>query len=340
MPSSRPSAPLLLGVVTALLLLNQVAFQVHVVVAHDGSPPFAGPPFPPWWFRTLHDAAWVRTLAAATPTSLEPLIAWSWLRVHALLEMPFALLVAATGARFLSPKLPDHLLERRSGSCDRASRRAAPRGRGVTMTRVVTREEEQRRSRGAERARRPRDYLIGARGRAPVVVAAISGTAILVLMSLSLPNALTRADVGLRLLACAVVVAAAIRWGADPPVDLEDGPKTPTEWLVAVMGLGFFGGVVLVIVWTTLLYNLADVGWLGWFVGPGLFGGWAASRAPRAGGPSGWGGRAVVAFAALFAPIALPVWYLWRRPTVWVVVAGLVAVAVVRGGSGAIEGGP
>ncbi|GEM_PF-2312035 len=57
---------------------------------------------------------------------------------------------------------PVSILERRPGSGDRASRRAAPPGRGATMTRVETREEEQRRPGGAERARRPRDYPVGA----------------------------------------------------------------------------------------------------------------------------------------------------------------------------------
>lgn len=89
-----------LAAVTALILLNQLLVTVYLLRVHDGDASFVARLLPPGWFD-LADGPTVRALAAHVPAP--ELLAPSLLRVPALLELPFVLLVFLTVLRRLDP---------------------------------------------------------------------------------------------------------------------------------------------------------------------------------------------------------------------------------------------
>ncbi|MFD0531997.1 hypothetical protein ACFQ1I_44340 [Kitasatospora arboriphila] len=89
-----------LAAVTALILLNQLLVTVYLLRVHDGDASFVARLLPPGWFD-LADGPTVRALAAHVPAP--ELLAPSLLRVPALLELPFVLLVFLAVLRRLDP---------------------------------------------------------------------------------------------------------------------------------------------------------------------------------------------------------------------------------------------
>ncbi|MEV7179669.1 hypothetical protein [Kitasatospora sp. NPDC093679] len=89
-----------LAAVTALILLNQLLVTVYLLRVHDGDASFVARLLPPGWFD-LADGPTARALAAHVPAP--ELLAPSLLRVPALLELPFVLLVFLTVLRRLDP---------------------------------------------------------------------------------------------------------------------------------------------------------------------------------------------------------------------------------------------
>lgn len=92
-----------LGVVTALIFVNQILFTVHVLRVHGGDPSFIARYLPPGWFETATDNTALRTLAEHFPAP--GLLAPSVLRVQAFLELPFVLLAFGTVMRWLDAEL-------------------------------------------------------------------------------------------------------------------------------------------------------------------------------------------------------------------------------------------
>ncbi len=93
-------------VILGLLLANQICFCLYVFAAHDGDPSFIARYLPPLWFQ-LPDWAWLR-FAAAEIHDPDPL-AWSVLRIQAVLEVPFTLAAYAAASWFVDPRLPRRL---------------------------------------------------------------------------------------------------------------------------------------------------------------------------------------------------------------------------------------
>ncbi|WP_030264832.1 hypothetical protein [Streptomyces sp. NRRL B-24484] len=97
----RTAAPeTALAAVTALILLNQLLVTVYLLRVHGGDASFVARLLPPGWFD-LADGPAVRALAAHVPAP--ELLAPSLLRVPALLELPFVLLVFLAVLRRLDP---------------------------------------------------------------------------------------------------------------------------------------------------------------------------------------------------------------------------------------------
>lgn len=92
-----------LGVVTALIFVNQILFTVYVLRVHDGDPSFIGRYVPPGWFEMATDNTALRTLAEHFPAPR--LLAPSVLRVQSFLELPFGLLAFGTVVRWLDADL-------------------------------------------------------------------------------------------------------------------------------------------------------------------------------------------------------------------------------------------
>jgi hypothetical protein len=92
-----------LGVVTALIFVNQILFTVHVLRVHGGDPSFIARYLPPGWFETATDNTALRTLAEHFPAP--GLLAPSVLRVQAFLELPFVLPAFGTVMRWLDAEL-------------------------------------------------------------------------------------------------------------------------------------------------------------------------------------------------------------------------------------------
>jgi len=277
--------PLSFVALSVLLLLNQLVFQLHVLGVAPGSD-FRGPPFPPWWFRTVDVAPALAEAVGRAPAGVRQVLGLSWLRVNAVLETPFALAAAATAARYVSKPLHDLLLGPRIGS-----------------------------------------------------VTAIAFTAVLAAVSHAMQNPWTGQDIALRWVSCLLVCGAllTVRRRGDLSAATAAVPTTLTAWVVAVLGAGFFVGVVLCVVWITLLYNLADLAWLWPFVALGTAGALVAARAQSGGESAGARprvrvlGAISVVFCAGFIPVSLPVRYLWPRPAAVAVLVGLVGVAVGTG---------
>ncbi|MEU8342256.1 hypothetical protein SAMN05443665_102397 [Actinomadura meyerae] len=88
----------LLGLVVALVYLNQVLFTVYVLRVHGGDASFIARYLPEGWFA-LADGSAMRALAEHFPAP--GLLAPSVLRVQAFLELPLVLLAYATVLRWL-----------------------------------------------------------------------------------------------------------------------------------------------------------------------------------------------------------------------------------------------
>ena len=86
--------------VVALILVNQVLFNVYVLRVHDGSPAFIARYLPTGWFAMDEGNPWIRLLARHCPVP-PALLAPSVLRVQAFLELPLVLLAYASVLRWL-----------------------------------------------------------------------------------------------------------------------------------------------------------------------------------------------------------------------------------------------
>ncbi|GAA2749892.1 hypothetical protein [Kitasatospora cinereorecta] len=89
-----------LAAVTALIFLNQVLVTVYLLRVHGGDASFVARLLPPGWFD-LADGPTMRAFAAHVPAP--ELLAPCLLRVPALLELPFVLLVFLAVLRRLDP---------------------------------------------------------------------------------------------------------------------------------------------------------------------------------------------------------------------------------------------
>ncbi|MFJ9949916.1 hypothetical protein [Kitasatospora sp. NPDC091207] len=102
-PGGAPGPEALLAIVVALILLNQLAFAVHVQRVHGGSTAFIARYLPPGWFAVPHGNPFVDWVAAHTPAP--ELLAPSVLRVQAFLELPLVLLTFVALLRRLDRQL-------------------------------------------------------------------------------------------------------------------------------------------------------------------------------------------------------------------------------------------
>jgi hypothetical protein len=96
----RRSPLALVAVVTALVLVNQVAFTVYVLRVHGGDPSFVARDLPDGWFD-LASGAGLDRLARAVPRP--ELLAPSVLRVQAFLELPLVVGAYLVVCRWFSP---------------------------------------------------------------------------------------------------------------------------------------------------------------------------------------------------------------------------------------------
>ncbi len=102
--AGRSMSPLTaLGVVTALIYVNQVLFTVYVLRVHDGDPSFVARYLPSGWFDLATHHPVLRSLARHFPAP--ELLAPSVLRVQAFLELPFVLTAFAAVVRWLDADL-------------------------------------------------------------------------------------------------------------------------------------------------------------------------------------------------------------------------------------------
>lgn len=92
-----------MGVVVALVFVNQFFFNAYVVRVHDGSPAFIAHYLPSGWFALARDNAVVQWLARNLP--MPGLFSVTTLRVQASLELPFVLFGYLSVLRWLDSGL-------------------------------------------------------------------------------------------------------------------------------------------------------------------------------------------------------------------------------------------
>jgi len=95
---------LMLAGVVALIMVNQVLFNVYVLRTHNGSPAFIAHYLPMGWFAMDEGNPLIRLIARHCPVR-PTLLAPSVLRVQAFLELPLVLLAYASALRWLDAGL-------------------------------------------------------------------------------------------------------------------------------------------------------------------------------------------------------------------------------------------